>query len=155
MRLAAFLSALNNVAQQGSQYYASCPAHEDKRPSLGIRQGDKGILVTCYAGCSTAQIVDAMGLSLADLFREGGVPRGGGPPRRDDHTHPEDAKGHHDIKDPANHGGQPCIAASWIRGTPTWYRTRRPTWGGQLPASYLPRSTFCQSNPRELASLRP
>ena len=76
MRLEGFLSALNNVAQQGSQYYASCPAHEDKRPSLGVRQGDKGILVTCYAGCSTAQIVDAMGLSLVDLFQEGGgVPR--------------------------------------------------------------------------------
>ena len=84
-----------------------------------------------------------------------GSHRGFGHARRDDHNHPDDAKGHHDIKDPANHGGQPCIAASWIRGTPTWYRTRRPTWCGQLPSSYLPRSTFCQSNPRELASLRP
>ena len=70
MRLELFLQALNNVNQRGAQHYASCPAHEDRNPSLGIRQGDKGILVTCYAGCSTAQIVDAMGLSLADLFQD-------------------------------------------------------------------------------------
>ena len=84
-----------------------------------------------------------------------GPHRGFGHARRDDHDHPDDAEGHHDIKDPANHGRQPCIAASWIRGIPTWYRTRRPTWCGRLPSSYLPRSTFCQSNPWELASLRP
>src|SRR3546814_4107831 len=28
-----------------------CPAHADRTPSLSIRQGDRGILVTCFAGC--------------------------------------------------------------------------------------------------------
>lgn len=28
-----------------------CPAHADSDPSLSIRQGDRGILVTCFAGC--------------------------------------------------------------------------------------------------------
>ena len=31
-----------------------CPAHADREPSLSIRQGDRGILVTCFAGCSIA-----------------------------------------------------------------------------------------------------
>lgn len=29
-----------------------CPAHTDSNPSLSIRQGERGILVTCFAGCS-------------------------------------------------------------------------------------------------------
>ena len=29
-----------------------CPAHSDSDPRLSIRQGDRGILVTCFAGCS-------------------------------------------------------------------------------------------------------
>ncbi|QWT16706.1 DUF7146 domain-containing protein [Sphingobium xenophagum] len=28
-----------------------CPAHADRTPSLSIRQGERGILVTCFAGC--------------------------------------------------------------------------------------------------------
>ncbi|AOH87150.1 virulence-associated protein E (plasmid) [Sphingomonas panacis] len=28
-----------------------CPAHADRDPSLSIRQGDRGMLVTCFAGC--------------------------------------------------------------------------------------------------------
>ena len=34
-----------------------CPAHSDKTPSLSIRQGDRGLLVTCFAGCDTNDIL--------------------------------------------------------------------------------------------------
>ena len=34
-----------------------CPAHDDRRPSLSIRQGDHGILVTCFAGCSREDVL--------------------------------------------------------------------------------------------------
>jgi len=34
-----------------------CPAHADKRPSLSLRQGDRGILVTCFAGCERKDIL--------------------------------------------------------------------------------------------------
>ena len=34
-----------------------CPAHTDKTPSLSIRQGDRGLLVTCFAGCDAADIL--------------------------------------------------------------------------------------------------
>ena len=36
---------------------ARCPAHTDRTPSLSIRQGDRGILVTCFAGCSPQDIL--------------------------------------------------------------------------------------------------
>ena len=34
-----------------------CPAHADRTPSLSIRQGDRGILVTCFAGCDRGDIL--------------------------------------------------------------------------------------------------
>src|SRR3546814_19020760 len=34
-----------------------CPAHPDRTPSLSIRQGDRGILVTCFAGCDRDDVL--------------------------------------------------------------------------------------------------
>ncbi len=33
-------------------WMARCPAHDDRKPSLSIREGDHGkVLVCCHAGC--------------------------------------------------------------------------------------------------------
>lgn len=34
-----------------------CPVHDDSKPSLSIRQGDRGILVTCFAGCDRRDVL--------------------------------------------------------------------------------------------------
>lgn len=34
-----------------------CPAHSDVDPSLSVRQGDRGILVTCFAGCAREDVL--------------------------------------------------------------------------------------------------
>jgi hypothetical protein len=34
-----------------------CPAHDDRSPSLSVRQGDRGFLVHCYAGCDRSDII--------------------------------------------------------------------------------------------------
>lgn len=34
-----------------------CPAHNDRQPSLSIRQGHKGILVHCFAGCEPKDVL--------------------------------------------------------------------------------------------------
>jgi putative DNA primase/helicase len=47
-----------------------CPAHDDRNPSLSITNGDKGVLVCCHAGCTTDDVVAALGLTMADLFDE-------------------------------------------------------------------------------------
>ena len=45
----------------GSYGLARCVAHDDKRPSLSIRDGDKAPLVTCHAGCCDRRaIVDVL-----------------------------------------------------------------------------------------------
>ena len=53
----------------GSQYLLRCPVHDDRRPSLAVRERDDGaLLVRCYAGCETRDILEALGLDFSDLF---------------------------------------------------------------------------------------
>lgn len=37
-----------------------CPAHADSTASLSLRQGDSGILVHCFAGCTTTEVLSAL-----------------------------------------------------------------------------------------------
>ena len=51
------------------KWVALCPAHDDHRPSLSIKEAEDGrVLLKCWSGCGAAEIVSALGLSLADLF---------------------------------------------------------------------------------------
>ena len=46
-----------------------CPAHQDRHPSLSVRELDDGtLLVFCHAGCSTEDVLEAIGLEMADLY---------------------------------------------------------------------------------------
>lgn len=48
---------------------ARCPAHEDRRASLSIAEGDDGrVLLHDHAGCELAAILSAIGMKAADLF---------------------------------------------------------------------------------------
>lgn len=64
------LAALDGVKRTGpGRYVAKCPAHDDRRPSLTIRELDDGrVLVKDWSGCSAQDICAAVGLTLADLF---------------------------------------------------------------------------------------
>lgn len=63
------LERLEGVRRQGSAWVARCPAHADRGPSLSIREGDDGrVLVHCFAGCETAAVLRALGLSMRALF---------------------------------------------------------------------------------------
>ena len=47
----------------------TCPAHEDRAPSLSVSTGDDSrLLVHCHAGCTTEAVVAALGLEVRDLF---------------------------------------------------------------------------------------
>jgi len=68
------------------QFIACCPAHRDRNPSLSIGVNTDGaILLTCFAGCPTADIVAALRMGQADLFpaflgrRKRAVEEGPGP----------------------------------------------------------------------------
>lgn len=64
------LSRLERVKRTGvGRYQARCPAHDDKGPSLSIRELDDGrVLVHCFAGCDVHSVLSAVGLGFDDLF---------------------------------------------------------------------------------------
>ena len=69
MTLTEFLEHLENVQGSGSQFSAKCPAHDDRHNSLSVTEGrDRKILLHCHAGCSAEAILQAMNLTLKDLY---------------------------------------------------------------------------------------
>jgi hypothetical protein len=64
------LERLDGVAAAGErQWSARCPAHDDRRASLSVSQGDDGrALVNCHAGCKPVDVCRAAGLRVRDLF---------------------------------------------------------------------------------------
>lgn len=70
------LERLEGVRRQNGFYRAFCPAHDDRRtPNLDIREGkDERALVICRAGCDTEKVVEALGLTMRDLFVRHGHP---------------------------------------------------------------------------------
>ncbi len=54
--------------KSGQGWLVRCPAHDDREASLSVRQTEDGtILVHCFAGCAPKEIVDALGITFADL----------------------------------------------------------------------------------------
>lgn len=63
------LDRLKGVRQDGAGWKALCPAHDDRRPSLKLDVAPDGkVLVHCFAGCRTEDVVRALGLEMADLM---------------------------------------------------------------------------------------
>jgi hypothetical protein len=64
------LSHLRKVKSVGDgKFVACCPAHDDHSPSLSIKLSSEGvILLKCWAGCEVSSIVEAVGMSMSDLF---------------------------------------------------------------------------------------
>lgn len=60
----------------GTGWLARCPSHTDRKASLSIGAGDDGrVLLKCHAGCSFAELLNAMGLKAGDLFPDSGTPK--------------------------------------------------------------------------------
>ncbi len=78
MQLEEFVSRLQGVHPRGTgRWSARCPAHEDRSPSLSIKEGADGrILLHDFGGCTPREIVAALGLTLADLFNDSPLPKG-------------------------------------------------------------------------------
>jgi len=70
-----FLPRLEAVRPTSRGWIARCPAHSpDRHPSLSVSEGERGILVKCWAGCTTKEIVGALGLTMRDLFYDSDRP---------------------------------------------------------------------------------
>ena len=74
------LARLRDVHATPMGFAARCPAHNDRNPSLSIARGADGrLLLHCWAGCKTADILAALGLRWSDLFASDAARRLGGP----------------------------------------------------------------------------
>lgn len=57
------------ATRRGSSYELRCPAHPDHEPSLGLTENtEQHALLYCQAGCSAVDVLQAVGLSLRDLY---------------------------------------------------------------------------------------
>lgn len=75
-----FVQRLGKVKGRNGSWTAQCPAHEDKSPSLSVRETEDGrVLVHCFGGCEVNAVLGAVGMTLTDLFPDR-------PERVDGHT---------------------------------------------------------------------
>lgn len=64
------LDGVRNVGE--GRWIARCPAHQDRDPSLSVRELPDGrVLVHCHAGCGAVDVMASVGLSMTDLFPDG------------------------------------------------------------------------------------
>jgi putative DNA primase/helicase len=128
-RLLAALSEAGFKPKAGARGWRShCPAHDDRKPSLNIDEGEAGrALVHCKAGCAPESVASAVGLSMRDLAppsdarsrRAGGADtRSRGAPA----AHPPSAGGAN-AKQPTGGrntpGDPPCISVETAANQPT------------------------------------
>jgi hypothetical protein len=66
------LARLDKVKSKGSHsWVACCPAHQDKDPSLSIKELNDGrVLIHCFSGCAPLDVLSAVGLDWDTLFPE-------------------------------------------------------------------------------------
>ena len=63
------LSRLDLVKRIGNdRYKAICPSHDDRSPSLAIKDDGGRLLLHCFSGCETADVLGAIGLTFADIM---------------------------------------------------------------------------------------
>ncbi|MGD8664432.1 MAG: CHC2 zinc finger domain-containing protein [Desulfobacterales bacterium] len=70
MTLEQIASKFENPKKHGNGFQCLCPAHADSSPSLSIHQNSNKILIKCFAGCKTKDILAAVGLKMSDLYIE-------------------------------------------------------------------------------------
>jgi len=104
-------------AGQG-RYQGKCPAHEDRNPSLSIMEGKGGrVLLKCHAGCGLGDILETLGLKVADI--------NGGEGNRPSRQRIMQIETTYDYRD-----GTGKLLFQVVRYIPKGFRQRRPDGAG-------------------------
>lgn len=67
---ATLVERLDWARRSGGGFIARCPAHPDRAPSLSVKDGQRGTVLHCHAGCSAKEITGSLGLTVAQLFMD-------------------------------------------------------------------------------------
>jgi hypothetical protein len=63
---------LQGARRSGPGWVAKCAHHDDRHASLSIKEGTDGrVLLHCFRGCASADVVVSAGLAWVDLFPPG------------------------------------------------------------------------------------
>lgn len=62
------LQRLDGVQKSGAGWRARCPACEGKSRKLSIAEVDNRVLLHCFAGCQAIEVLQAVGLTWADIM---------------------------------------------------------------------------------------
>ena len=68
--IAEFLTG-RKISSHDRNFVVPCPAHDDTSPSLSLRDGDRGLMVHCFAGCAPADIYGAIRRRNHNLLEAG------------------------------------------------------------------------------------
>ena len=68
--IADILPRLDRVKEtKQGQWLACCPAHQDREPSLALKELSDGmVMLHCWSGCDAREIVNAIGLDMRSLY---------------------------------------------------------------------------------------
>lgn len=70
------LSAIGdgNYKQRGDTHDCKCPGHDDGKASLSVTYNPltQSTIINCHAGCSTIDVLNALGLKFQDLYDDAG-----------------------------------------------------------------------------------
>jgi putative DNA primase/helicase len=98
------------------QFEAKCPAHDDKRASLGVRLGGNGwVAIYCQAGCDRSEVLSKLGLRTSDI----------GPPRSPVEQRQRNIVATYDYRDESGE-----LLFQVVRLDPKDFRKRRPDGRG-------------------------
>lgn len=74
MNAESFANLVDARRTGAGRWKARCPAHSpDRHPSLTIAQGERGILLRCWAGCSLDRILAPLHIPVSALFDDAGL----------------------------------------------------------------------------------
>lgn len=116
---ASAIAAALDARRAGRCWMARCPAHDDRDPSLSIKEVEGKVLVKCHAGCDQRDVIAA--LKAKRLWK--GSSAGGTHPWR---SHPA----------PASHG--PAWVSERVAAALSIWEASRP-YAGSLVETYLAR----------------
>lgn len=70
MSVEKILNKLTKVKRtSNSSWLACCPSHDDRSPSLSIKDTGEGkLMLNCFAGCETIDVLGALGLDWEDVM---------------------------------------------------------------------------------------
>ncbi len=116
------LVKLPDATASGKGWLARCPAHEDRRASLSVGEGDDGrALLNCHAGCSVDAVCSALGLHVKDLMPESTSQK----PQKSHANGKPRIVATYDYRDEAGN-----LLSQVVRREPKDFRQRRPKPGG-------------------------